>query len=69
MESAYFPTLVHQSTISRLLKRRGWTRKMLRWIALGQSKLLRRVWREEMRRFGAEDLVFLNEYISNEKTG
>ena len=61
--------LVHQSTISRLLKKKGWTRKKLRWISLGRSDELRRAWREEMRQFIAEDLVFLDESIFNEKTG
>ena len=61
--------LVDRSTISRLLKRRNWTRKELRWISLGRSAELRRAWREDMRRFVAEGLVFLDESIFNEKTG
>ena|SRR6186713_3085796 len=43
--------LVSQSTVSRLLTRKQWSRKKLRWISLGRSKELRRAWREEMRRF------------------
>ena len=61
--------LVYQSTISQLLRKRGWTRKKLRWISLGRSEELCRVWREEILRFVAEDLVFLDEFIFNEKTG
>ena len=41
--------LVNRSTISRMLKRREWTRKELCWISLGRSEDLRRGWREEMR--------------------
>src|SRR5439155_17855105 len=50
--------LVHQSTVSRMLKRRKWTQKELRRISLGCSDELRRQWKEEMRQFAAEDLVF-----------
>ena len=61
--------LVHRSTVSRMLKRRKWTQKELRRISLGRSDELRRGWKEEMRQFVAEDLVFLDESIFNEKTG
>ena len=55
-----------RSTISRVVSRRKWTWKELQWISLKQ---LRRAWREEMAVFAAEDLVFLDESIFNEKTG
>ena len=61
--------LVHRSTVPRMLKRRKWTQKELRRISLGRSDELRRGWKEEMRQFVAEDLVFLDESIFNEKTG
>src|SRR5436309_1825917 len=61
--------LVSQSTISWMLKRWKWTRKELRRISLGRSEDLRRGWREEMRQYVAEDLVFFDESIFNEKMG
>jgi len=60
---------VDRSTVSRVLKRRGWTRKILRRIALERSDELRCLYRDDMCRFAAEDLVFLDESIFNEKTG
>jgi transposase len=61
--------LVHRSTVSRMLKRRKWTQKELRRISLGRSDELRQNWKEEMRQYAAEDLVFFDESIFNEKTG
>ncbi len=61
--------LVHRSTVSRVLKRRKWTQRELRRLSLNQSEALRDAWREEIRRFVAEDLVFIDESIFNEKTG
>jgi len=52
-----------------MLKRRKWTQKELCWISLGHSDELRQQWKEEMWQFAAEDLVFLDESIFNEKTG
>ena len=60
---------VHQSTVSRLLKKKGWTKKEVRRISLARSKLLCQLYREEMLRFTANDMVFLDESIFNEKTG
>lgn len=60
---------VSQSTVSRLLKRRNWTRKQLRRISLDQSEALRRAYLDDIRQFAAEDLVFVDESIFNEKTG
>jgi transposase len=52
-----------------MLKRQKWTRKKLQRISLGRSEDLRQGWREEMRQYVAEDLVFFDESIFNEKTG
>jgi hypothetical protein len=52
-----------------MLKRRNWTQKGLRRISLDHSDELRQKWKEEMQQFAAEDLVFLDESIFNEKTG
>jgi transposase len=60
---------VNQSTISRLLKKNKWPRKELQRISLGRSEELREAYRNDMRRFVADDLVFLDESIFNEKTG
>ena len=57
------------STISRTLKRKEWNKKKLYLIGRGRSEELREAWRLDMRRFTAEDLVFLDESIFNEKTG
>jgi len=60
---------VHRSTVSRLLKKKGWTKKEVRRISLARSEPLRQLYREEMLRFTADDMVFLDESIFNEKTG
>jgi hypothetical protein len=61
--------LVHQSTVSRMLKRRKETQKELRRISLRRSDELRQGWKGEMRQYAAKDLVFFDESIFNEKTG
>ena len=61
--------LVHRSTVVWALKRRKRTQRELRRISLARSNDLRRQWREEMYRYVAQDLVFLDESIFNEKTG
>ena len=61
--------LVSRSTVSRILKRRNWTQKEIRRISLARSEELRTGYREEMRRYVAQDFVFLDESIFNEKTG
>lgn len=61
--------LVNRSTVSRVLKRRNWTQKELRRLSLTRSEDLRRGYREEMRRYVAQDFVFFDESIFNEKTG
>jgi transposase len=61
--------LVNCSTVSRMLKRRGWSRKELRRISQARSKDLRQSYLDDIRQFAAEDLVFIDESIFNEKTG
>jgi hypothetical protein len=60
---------IHWSTISRLFKRRKWSRKQLKRISLDRSEVLRRGYLDDIRQFAAEDLVFLDESNFNEKTG
>lgn len=60
---------VHRSTISRLLKDRGWSERALRPISILRNEELRESYRACMRQFNAADLVFLDESIFNEKTG
>jgi len=61
--------LVHRSTVAWALKMRKRTQRELRRISLARGNDLRRQWREEMCRYVAQDLVFLDESIFNEKTG
>ena len=60
---------VNRSTISRFLKQQGWSRRSLRPFSLNRNEELREGYRRTMARFAAEDLVFLDEVIFNEKTG
>lgn len=57
------------SSTKRLLKSRGWSRATIQRIGFGQSEELREAWRGDMRNYVAEDIVFLDESIFNEKTG
>jgi len=61
--------LVSKSTVCRLIKNRNWTRKKLKRISLNRSEALRRAYLDDIRQFTAEDLVFVDESIFNEKTG
>ena len=60
---------VSQSTISRFLKKRGWSARTLRPFSINQNQELREIYRRTMRPYEAEQLVFLDESIFNEKTG
>lgn len=60
---------INQSTLSRIFRRRGWTRKELQRISLNRSDELRRAYIDDIRQFGAQDLIFIDESIFNEKTG
>ena len=60
---------VSKSTLSRVLRREGWSRKSLERLSRDQNLELRAAWNREMRLFTAEDLVFLDESNFNETTG
>jgi transposase len=60
---------VTQATISRFLKSMKWSRRTLRPYSINRNEDLRDSYRRTMRNFAAEDLVFLDEAIFNEKTG
>ncbi len=60
---------VHQSTISRIVKRRGWSIKKGQRVGVRQNDELRLNWVADMLRLTAEQLVFVNESLFNETTG
>ena len=59
----------HQSIISRLIKKRKWTRKKAQRVGNSQSETLRVGWRAQMLHLTAEQLVFVDETLFNETTG
>lgn len=61
--------VVSQSTVSRYLKKKGWTRRTLRPFSIERNEELRELYRQSMRQFAADDLVFIDEAIFNEKSG
>jgi hypothetical protein len=61
--------VVNQSTISRLLKARDWSRKKIARISRTRNKEARRLYKQYMSQFANEDVVHLDESIFNEKTG
>ena len=52
-----------------MLKSKGWTKKKLYCLSLMRSELLRKDWQQDMSQFTADDLIFLDESIFNERTG
>ena len=60
--------MISQSTISYLIHKNKWSRKELWRISLNCSKKLRQWYHEKMSWFAAENLIFLDEFIFNEKT-
>ena len=58
-----------QSTVSRYLKQQNWTRASIRPFSINRNEDLREAYRNSLRRFAADDLVFLDESIFNEKCG
>lgn len=60
---------VSVGSTKRLFKKRGWSRAVIRRTAFARSEELREAWRNDMRNYVAEDLIFLDESIFNEKTG
>lgn len=60
---------IHRSTISRLIKSRGWSWKKIQRLSLTRSEEARALYKVEISRFPVEDLIFIDESIFNEKTG
>lgn len=60
---------VHKSTISRFLKRNGWSRKKGQRLPYGRSEDLRARWQADMNHYTADQLVFLDESIFKLQTG
>lgn len=60
---------VSRQTVGRLLQRHKWSRKSLKRISLKRNEHLRRLYLDNICYYAAEDLVFLDELIFNEKTG
>ena len=60
---------VHQPTISRILKRRGWSIKKGQRVGVRQNDELRLNWVADMLRSTAEQLAFVDESLFNETTG
>jgi hypothetical protein len=50
---------VHQTTVSRLIARKGWSRGKLYAISKAQDPKLREFYRQEMRKYDPEGLSFL----------
>ncbi len=60
---------VHQSTISRILKRRRWSNKKGQRVGIRQNDELRLNWVADLLQLTAEQLVFVDETLFNETTG
>jgi transposase len=60
---------VSTSTVCRLLKEEGWSRKKIQRISRSRNEELRSQYKRWMSRFAVEDVVHLDESIFNEKTG
>lgn len=60
---------VHRSTISRILKRRGWKEKKGHGIGERQDEELRTRWIAELLDIVAEQMVYIDESMFNETTG
>jgi transposase len=60
---------VSQATVSSLLKANQWTSKTLSLQSDRQDDALRTAYVQDMRKFAADDLIFLDESLFNEKTG
>jgi len=60
---------VHQSTISRILKRRRWSNKKGQRVSIRQNDELRLNWIADLLQLTAEQLVFIDETLFNETTG
>ena len=60
---------VCQSTVSNILRRNNWTRKSLYLISNRRNERLRHAYIQEMADYAADDLIFIDESLFNEKTG
>lgn len=60
---------VNQSTVSRVLKRRKWSKKKAERVPLARAPDLRRGYLSEMSGILAEEMVFLDESMFNQTTG
>jgi transposase len=60
--------VVSQPTISAMLKRNNWTRKSIKLMSNNRNEGLRHSYLKEISIYSAEQLVFIDESISNEKT-
>lgn len=58
-----------QSSVSRLLQRNGWSRKSIELRSMHRCEPLWRAYVEAMADYPADDLIFIDESIFNEKTG
>jgi hypothetical protein len=61
--------LIGVTTISNYLRKTGWTKKSLKLVSRAHSKALRKAYLYEIQSYSADDLIFLDESIFNEKTG
>jgi transposase len=57
------------SSISRLLKKNGWTKKKLYLASINRNEELREQYKHRMAAYHQDDLIFIDESIFNEKTG
>src|SRR5436190_22485258 len=57
------------ATISRTLKRAKWSRKAVQARAAERSEPLRHVWQGIQKEYDSNQLIFLDESSSNERTG
>lgn len=64
-----FNILVDESTISRALKRLCWNRKKCRRVAAQRNQDLCNYWMQRLAGWKAEQLVFLDESATCERTG
>ena len=51
-----------------MLQKQGWSRQVVYRISLTRSKTLCKGWRQNIRQFTADNLVFLDKSIFNKKT-
>lgn len=61
--------LVDRSNISKMLKRENWSKQSVRLISVNRSEDLLDDYRRTMMDYTADQLVFLDESIFNERTG